>query len=172
MSGPLPDPNAERANAPTIPTTVLPAKGRPGRVPKPPKWVELGVSGLGWWNWAWKTSQAAGWSAGDEPLVARRASLEDDLTALAAVEGLDFTTLLDCENQREIDMAIRRVAALATGKLQISKHMLEIETRLGLTPKGMADLRWKITDEKAPVNVRRPTPKPKKTTSTLHLLSG
>lgn len=171
MPGPLPDPNAARVNAPTIPTTVLPAKGRPGAVPKPPEWIELGGSGLAWWNWAWKTSQAAGWSSGDEPLVARRASLEDDLAALHQVEGLDFCELLDVENQRDIDIAIRRVAALATGKLQISKHMLEIETRLGLTPKGMADLRWKITAEGA-AGGRRSVPKSTKSESTLHLLSS
>ena len=84
MPGPLPNPNRRRRNALTIPTTKLPASGRPGAVPKPPAWVQLGDAGRGWWRWAWKTPQASGWGtkAGQEVVVARRASLEDDLAAL------------------------------------------------------------------------------------------
>ena len=113
MPGPLPDPNARRRNAPTIPTTNLPASGRHGPVPKVPKWVELGAAGKGWWAWAWKTPQAAGWSDGNIPMVAQRASLEDDLASLAEVEGLDFADVDPTGNTAELRRTVQRVAALA-----------------------------------------------------------
>lgn len=148
MPGPLPDPNARRRNAPTIPTTNLPASGRHGPVPKVPKWVELGAAGKGWWAWAWKTPQAAGWSDGNIPMVAQRASLEDDLASLAEVEGLDFADVDPTGNTAELRRTVQRVAALATGKLAILKECRELDDRLGLTPKGMAALRWTIVDDK------------------------
>jgi len=73
--GPLPDPNRRRTNAPTIPTTVLPAGGFDGPIPDPP--VELGIRGAMWWVWAWRTPQAAAWSSGDVYTLARRAGIED-----------------------------------------------------------------------------------------------
>ena len=42
---------------------------------------------------------------------------------------------------------VQRIAALATGRLQIMREMREIDDRLGLTPKGLAALRWKIVDD-------------------------
>lgn len=145
MPGPLPTANPRRRNAPTIPTTNLPATGRPGRPPKSP--IELGASGSAWWSWAWKTPQAAGWSTGDLYLVARRASLQDDIDALEQIDGLDFAELGDRAD--EVRSAVARVAALATGRLQIAREMREIENLLGLTPKGLAALRWKIVAEKS-----------------------
>lgn len=146
MPGPLPLPEGEkaRANAPTIPTTSLPVGGRTGRVPPIPSWITLGKPGLAWWKWAWKTPHACAWSSGDHPMIARRAQLEDDLASIELVNGLDLAELVDCARQDEVDRAIRRIAALATGRLQICKQMLELEDRLGLTPKGMAAMRWKI----------------------------
>lgn len=150
MPGPLPDPNSRRRNAPTIPTTSLPASGRPGSAPKVPGWVELGKSGKGWWAWAWKTPQAAGWSDGNLPMVAQRASLEDDLSALAEVEGLDFAGMDDGTKDAELRRTVQRVASLATGKLAILKECRELDDRLGLTPKGMAALRWTIVADTEP----------------------
>lgn len=149
MAGPLPDPNRRRRNAPTIPTTKLPAGGRKGRAPAVPSWTSLSKAGRAWWSWAWSTPQAAGWGvgAGFESLVARRASLEDDLSALAAVEGLDVGGLLGAESFRELRAVIQRVASLATGRLQIFKEIRELDDRLGLTPKGLAALRWTIVEE-------------------------
>lgn len=145
MPGPLPDPKRRRRNAPTIPTTALPATGRTGRVPKVPVWVELGDAGLAWWAWAWKTPQAAGWAPGHEALVARRASLEDDLAAIAQVEGIDWEELeAAAESAGKFRLVVRRLAALVAGRLAICREMREIEDRLGLTPKGMAALRWEI----------------------------
>lgn len=144
MPGPLPDPNARRRNKPTIPTTTQPASGRTEPAPDVPGWIELLAAGRMFWDWAWQTPQAAAWHESMAPAVARRAQLEDDLAELERVSGLDFTELIDADNQAEIDRAIRRVAALATGKLQITKMALELDNRLGLNPKAMADLRWKI----------------------------
>lgn len=54
---------------------------------------------------------------GQESIVARRASLED--------------LLADADD----------------GQLQLMREMREIDDRLGLTPKGMAALRWVIVDD-------------------------
>lgn len=140
---PLPTPNPRRRNAPTIPTTKLPAAGRAGDAPDCP--YALAAAGAVWWGWAWALPQAAAWSAGDVYFVARRAAMEDDLAALGAVEGLDFEELAG--RYEETAAAIRRVAGLATGRLQVMKEMRELDDRLGLTPKGMAALRWTIVAE-------------------------
>lgn len=118
MPGPLPDPNAIRRNAPTIPTTDLPASGRTTPVPDVPTWLSLDGAGQSWWDWAWRTPQACGWSDGNLVTVAHRASLEDLLSS-----------------------------ADARTRLGIIKEARETDARLGLTPKGMADLRWRIVDD-------------------------
>jgi hypothetical protein len=117
MPGPLPDPNAIRRNAPTIPTTDLPASGRTTPAPDVPSWITLGEAGLAWWEWAWHTPQACGWSDGNLVTVAHRASLEDVL------QGDEKS------------------------RVSIIKEMREADARLGLTPKGMADLRWRVVDD-------------------------
>lgn len=149
MPGPLPKEQRRRRNAPAIPTTSLPAGGRTDPAPDIPVGVELGVTGLAWWEWAWRTPQAAGWASGHEAAVARRASLEDDLAALRDVEGLDLLDIVD-EKWPAIRSAVQCVAALATGKLAILREMDALDDRLGLTPKSMAALRWSIkADEPA-----------------------
>jgi hypothetical protein len=127
MPGPLPDPNAIRRNAPTIPTLTLPLSGRKGPAPDVPIWVQLGTAGSAWWAWAWATPQAVAWgtSVGMEATVARRAQLED--------------MLADTENPASIH---RLIAPL--------------DKDLGLTPKGMADLRWKIVDDTPAVEPETP----------------
>jgi hypothetical protein len=145
--GPLPQPQRRRTNAPAIPTTNLPAAGRSGPAPELPPGVELGTVGRAWYDWAWATPQAAAWASGHEGIVARRASLEDDLAALRDVEGLDFAELIaESATASKVDFVVRRVAGLATGRLQILKAMLDLDDRLGLTPKAMAALRWSIAD--------------------------
>lgn len=146
MPGPLPDPNRRRRNAPTVPTTSLKAEGRTEPAPDIPDWCPLGDAGRAFWVWAWATPQALAWGTevGMEAWVARRSSLEDDLAALHAVEGLDFTELGPDQADREFRMVVQRIAAMATGRLQILKEMREMDDRLGLTPKGMAQLRWQI----------------------------
>lgn len=149
MPGPLPDPNRRRRNAPTIPTTKLPLSGRSDPAPEVPAWTDLRASGRSWWDWAWATPQAAAWgtAVGMESLVARRASLEDDLAALDDVDGLDFGSLGDEKAAREFRAVVGRVAALATGRLSLMREMREMDDRLGLTPRGMAALRWTVIDD-------------------------
>ena len=151
MRGPLPDPNAQRRNAPTIPTTNLPQAGRTESAPPCP--LELGPDGEAWWAWAWSTPQAAGWSDGDAYFVAHRAALEDDVRAMRS-EDFDIGELLDIEKDgemvRRLNELFRRMKSLAAGKVSITKTMTDMDDRLGLTPKGMAALRWKIVAEEAP----------------------
>ncbi len=152
--GPLPNPDKVRRNAPTIPTTSLPATGREAPVPAAPFGYDLRAAGAAWWAWAWAQPQACGWSDGDTYVLARRAALEDDLAALEAVRGLDVADLDD-----EWRATIGRIASLATGRLALMKEMRELDDRLGLSPKGLAALRWKIVDvaaeDKAPKDGKR-----------------
>lgn len=158
MPGPLPSRNPRRRNAPTIPTTKLPASGRPGRVPRPPEGYAFGAAGKAWWSWAWKLPQACAWSDGDLYVVARRAALEDDQAAVHEVEGLDFTDVLEAEHAKDVRFAIARLAGFVSGTLTISKEMRELDDRLGLTPKGFAALRWAIEDDAESVPDAPPKP--------------
>lgn len=148
MPGPLPDPKRKRRNAPTIPTTELPTSGLAaiGATPPAPP-AHLGKAAREWWQWAWDTPQAVGWGVGggQEAIISRRASLEDDLAALAEVEALDLLDVLeDGEVVRRFKDVIRRLAALTGGRLAVTREMREIDDRLGLTPRGLAALRWTI----------------------------
>lgn len=153
MSGPLPSENKRRRNAPTVPTTNLPAGGRKGRPPNCP--YKLGEEGKTWWTWAWARPQAAAWSSGDLYVIARRARLEDTLAKRRQVTGnLGLDEFLSEAMFDGIEEAIENVKALvralkadASAELALLKEMREIEDRLGLTPKGMAALRWKIVEE-------------------------
>lgn len=149
MPGPLPQKTRRRTNEPTIPTTNLPLSGRQGSAPPVPSWVDLGKSGSAWWKWAWSTPQAAAWGAnvGQESMIARRASLEDDLSSITEIHGLDLDHLGEDATARHIRAVVANVATLVTGKLQILREMRELDDRLGLTPKGMAALRWVVVND-------------------------
>ncbi|MGE3795100.1 MAG: hypothetical protein AB7I38_14395 [Dehalococcoidia bacterium] len=166
MPGPLPDPNRRRRNAPTIPSVDLPAGGFKGRTPKPPAWLKLGSAGLAWWKWAWHTPQAARWAGGGfDVVIARRAQLEDDLAALDTVDMPDLDELIQVAGELaepgDLKILISRLAALTSGRLAIAQKMLDIEDRLGLTPKGLETLRWRIVDtskDDAPTTSGSPEP--------------
>lgn len=150
--GPLPDPNRRRRNAPTIPTTALPASGRKGPAPRLPRGVQLGEAGAAWWRWAWRTPHAAAWSVGDVHTVARRAALEDALAALDdGVGRFDLAELLgldeDDERVRLLAQLVGELRKLATGRLAVEREMRELDDRLGLSPKAFAALRWRIVDD-------------------------
>lgn len=151
MPGPLPKSDKVRRNAPAIPTSALPAAGRKGAAPKSP--LALGKVGAKWWTWAWSLPQAAGWSVGDEYLIARRAALEDDLDAAYRADFEDLAGLDD----EELRALVRRLASLVTGRLGIMREMRELDDRLGLSPKGMAALRWKIVPIGDPTAGTTPT---------------
>ena len=162
--GPLPTRNPRRRNAPTIPTTSLPVSGRKGAAPAVPEWIALRRAGLAFWKWAWATPQACAWgdSVGQESIIARRAQLEDMAAALNDVRGLDFDDMnlegTDAGNRREVAAAVAQVCSLATNHLQLMKEMRELDDRLGLTPKGMESLRWKVVADETPAETAPATP--------------
>lgn len=158
-NGPLPKPEGERVrrNKPTIPTYNLLSSGRPGAAPDCP--LELGPDGRAWWEWAWATPQAFGWSDGDLYFLAHRAQLEDDLRCL---DSEDFDILDDVLSYSGdsapamIGKLINRLKALATGKASLLTRCNDMDDKLGLTPKGMAALRWKIVPDEADASVGAP----------------
>jgi hypothetical protein len=170
--GPLPQPGARRRNAPTIQSTSLPADGRKGRTPKCP--YALRAAGTRWWRWAWRLPQAAKWDDGALYAVARRAQLEDDLAALEDVDLDELSdVLLDLVHAdedikrvqtavRNLEFGVRRLKGLAGGRLGVMKEMRELDGKLGLSPKALADLRWMIAQSEedaapttGPAQVRR-----------------
>ena len=172
--GPLPDPNSRRRNAPTIPTTNLPAAGRKGRVPAVPAAYALKKAGKAWWRWAWKLPQAAAWDDGALYTLARRAQLEDDLHLQDHFDPFELGELLGLDDEhkmlKELGFVIGRLKSMSGGRLAILKEMRELDGKLGLNPEALAKLRWKIVDadkdlptasrasrsrKKLPDNVRR-----------------
>jgi hypothetical protein len=148
MPGPLPSANKRRRNAPTIQTTNLPAAGRKGRAPKCP--YSLHEQGLLWWRWAWATPQATKWDQGSLYAAARRAQLEDDLAALDFADHLDLSDLLggaDEDAARRVKWALSALKRSASGSVNVMKEMRELDKRLGLDPKALAELRWVIAEE-------------------------
>lgn len=144
----LPTGTAINRNKPRIPTTNLPAAGCQLPIPDPPATYELGAAGRDWWDWAWRTSQACGWDNGQLFTVAARAQLEDDKAAMEQADEFDWSALLCDENTgRAVKDLVTRLRSLAQGRLSLVKECRELDTRLGLTPKGLADLRWKIVEE-------------------------
>jgi hypothetical protein len=159
MPGPLPNPNKRRRNAPTVPTTVLPAAGRKGRPPKAPEAYSLQKAAAAWWKWAWGTPQASAWDKGALYVIARRAQLEDELAALDDSEDVlervhnSIMRILESEDPDDVPerlnylgLLLAKLKALAGGRVTLLKEMRELDKVLGLTPKGLADLRWSIQD--------------------------
>lgn len=149
MTGPLPNPQRRRRNKPTIPTTELDAAGRDEElIPDVPPDYDLAEPGRNWWVWAWTTPQACGWSDGDLYTVARRAALEDDMVLMREFDPSDLglDEIMDVESAYELKRVLGRLKSLAIDELRISKEARELDDRLGLTPKGLAALRWKIVD--------------------------
>jgi hypothetical protein len=154
----LPNPNSRRRNAPTISTTSLPADGRKGRAPKPPESAQLQKAGAAWWKWAWSTPQSAAWDSGALYAIARRAQLEDDLAALDLVDDFDLAELLGLEDNdmlRSLERVIGRLKGSSGGRVALMREMRELDKRLGLDPKAMAELRWKIAEDEVPKQAER-----------------
>lgn len=149
--GPAPHKNKRRSNTDAIPKTQLPASGRKGRPPKVPEAYNLQKAGKAWWRWAWATPQATGWDPGALYVLARRAQLEDDLGALGSlndeVELSDLLAGADEEAIERVKWALATLKASAGGRLAVEKEMRELDKVLGLTPKGLIDLRWEIVSD-------------------------
>lgn len=154
MSGPLPDPNARRRNK-RKPGTPLPLDGPLGKAPKCP--YALGKAGKKWWKWAWKLPQAVAWDDGAIYFVARRAQLEDEVEVLEFTDYSELRDLLvgaaDEDAATQIEWALSTLKKAAGGKRAIDKEMREMDNRLGLNPKSMADLRWTL---EAPEETEQP----------------
>lgn len=162
-SGPLPDPNAQRRNASTIPTTDLPAEGFEGEIPAVPSWVQLGRAGLDYWNWVWRTPEACGWGTGSAAVdaVAKRASFEDDLAAIELAASVDLGEMMETTSDLEdmkarIESTFKVLGKLAGGKLTIIKEMGRLDGELGLTPKARQALRWTIAPKKGEERPQNP----------------
>jgi len=162
--GPLPKTKKRRTNQPTIPTTELDVSGRKGRPPKVPGAYNLQKAGTEWWKWAWSTPQALAWDSGALYVIARRAQLEDDLALVdSPFEATDLAELLGVDEDEAIgklEYIVNRLAALAGGRLPIVKEMRELDKRLGLDPKAMAELRWEIVDKSEAKADDSPAPGP------------
>jgi hypothetical protein len=135
-----------------VPSSFLPLGGRDGPIPAIPDSYELGSAGRVWWEWAWALPQAAKWDIGSLHVVARRASLEDDLAGLGQVATLDLAALLDPSiGEREAGGQIRRVVRgskrTTVRRTGVLREMRLLDNRLGLNPKAMADLRWRLVGE-------------------------
>lgn len=153
--GPLPDPNARRRNAPTIPTTRLPANGLQRPAPNCP--YDLSEAGARYWEWAWALPQAAAWDDGALYAVARRAQLEDDAASLSFSDYLDLDDLLagaDRDAIRRVKDALMTLKRSASGKISLEKEMRELDNKLGLNPEAMARLRWTIVSDEIPEAVQ------------------
>lgn len=143
---PLPNPKRKRRNKPTIPTTVLLASGPDVEAPDVPDNVELGQVGLDWWAWAWSQPQACAWDDGSVSFIARRAQLEEALTILRSFEVGPIptdTAGLD-DYLRTLKIVCGHLKALAGGEIAVMREMRELDNRLGLNPKALAELRWTI----------------------------
>jgi hypothetical protein len=163
--GPLPNPQARRRNAPTVQSSTLPAEGRRGRPPKCP--YPLAKPGREWWKWAWALPQATKWDKGALYAVARRGQLEDELAILDSFDPFelgDFLGMDPTDALQQLGFVIGQLKSLAGGRLALCKEMRELDKRLGLDPKALAELRWHIEDEDdakgrsrpaTPDNVRR-----------------
>lgn len=95
--------------------------------------------------------QATAWDDGALYGLARRAQLEDDIRSLDDAEGLDLAELLEIEEDRDavrrLEQVIRKLKALAGGRVSVMREMRELDNRFGLNAKAMADLRWSIARE-------------------------
>lgn len=162
--GPVPSPNARRRNAPTIPTTQLPASGRKDPAPEVPDSYELHNAGMAWWLWAWSLPQAAAWDDGALYAAARRAMLEDELAALQVVETDGVAELLGFGDENELLDQLRwligGLKSMAGGSTGLMREMRELDKRLGLDPKALAELRWTIVDDTEPKPESAPEPNP------------
>jgi hypothetical protein len=131
----------------------LPLDGPEDAPPKCP--YSLGKAGRKWWKWAWKLPQAVAWDDGAVYFVARRAQLEDDLAAVDEPEDLverieaSILRILDSEDPEDVPerlnylgLLVGKLKSLGAGRLAIAKEMRELDNKLGLNPKAMADLRW------------------------------
>lgn len=131
-----PSPDAERRNRNphAFAWVDLPHDGRKGAAPAMPKLVDWTKDDEAFWKTLWRKPQATQWSTMVE-LVARLALLRHVM-----LDGGEKVSTAAC-----------------------SAEMRQIEDRLGLSPKAMLQLRWRIVlPEAGTAHAPEPTPAPKR----------
>jgi len=116
MPGPLPTGNAQRRNAPTIPTTDVPLAGYVGDVPEPT--VELGETARRFYDRAWRSSAAAAWLADEADAVAEWAGLKAIVAAELSAGAAPQSALLAQIKARE-DALYLSPLARAKGRVRV-----------------------------------------------------
>lgn len=115
---------------------------------------ELGDAGSAWWGWAWSTPQAKRWDDGVLYVLARRAVLEDLVSALAEVDELSVEAIDRLINGdpatagQRFGWLLRKLKSAAGSFTELSREMRELEGQLGFGAKSMASLGWKVEEEK------------------------
>jgi hypothetical protein len=69
--------------------------------------------------------------------------MEDDLDALERVDGLKVLEVLGGGEDDALTRLVKKLAPLATNRISILREARELDRQVGLTPRAMADLRWK-----------------------------
>jgi hypothetical protein len=115
----------------------------------------LSEAGAAWWEWAWSTPQAKRWDAGVLYTVARRATLEDVVSALESVEAFDLESFMaddPVDAVKNLQWLLETLKAAAGGVLSVSREMRELETQLGFGAKSMHALGWNPDESKPKVS--------------------
>lgn len=116
--GPAPKPDKSGRTARAFEWTYLPAAGRKGKAPALPPLRSWGSADRKHWAELWAMPQATAWeSGGHVEVVGRLLALRHDFA---------------------------RTPRLASG---LSAELRQLEDRLGLSPKALMGLRWRIVDE-------------------------
>jgi len=132
MPGPLPDDNARRRNAPTLPTDSLPVDGLTVDPPDPIE--DLGDVEQRYYVWAWSTPAAAAWHSSDAEIVAEWARLKAYVSRTMRGEVT--------KQVGEFEVAVDLSSAVLT---QITNR----EDRLMLSPMARKKARAKIVAPKS-----------------------
>lgn len=135
-SGPAPSPNSGRSEARGLTFKDLPAEGYQGEIPEFPQPVVFGAERK-YWEWAWRTPQAALWATSQWawvlPAVADWCSLKaqaEDPEAPVSVRA--------AIRQREGDILLSHDALLRAGYRIVTDQLAE-RRELSAAPKRAGD---------------------------------
>lgn len=117
MPGPSPKPDAIRRNAPSIEWVGLPESGNPNPAPPMPSGPDWSLKTRDLWIRLWHSPQSLMWSVDTMPLLER---------LMYAYEQIYETAEVQASMMAAID---------------------RIEDKLGLNPKALVQLRWRIVPD-------------------------
>lgn len=140
---------------PTIPQTSLPDQGYQGEIPDPIRPLD-GYAKV-YWDWAWSTPQAAMWDKGTAGAVTTLSEIHRDIEALESMSGIaskmSFYDLLECTDPsmgpvaKQLGDLFGGLLKMVTNKKGLVAEARSYESVLGLNPKAMSDMRWKVLKE-------------------------